>query len=81
MKWTPDTHKISFIFNEDNNLVAFETTEEKYTGRDLKEIYDEVIAEHQEINDMCIGEDGAEIMSKESAMEIIRSNKNQNNGI
>lgn len=49
MKWTPDTHNITFEI-EDDAVVSFSSEEEKYSGRSVSEVYQEVLLEHQKIN-------------------------------
>lgn len=48
MRWTPDTHNISFDFN---GGIHFTSDDPKYVGRDPQEVYEEVLEEHKEIND------------------------------
>lgn len=49
MRWTPDTHPISFDI--ENGTVSFISDDEKYVGRDPQEVYDEVVAEHKKVNE------------------------------
>lgn len=50
MKWTPDTHNISFEI-EDGRVISFKSSDDKYIGRDVQEVYDEVVSEHIAINE------------------------------
>lgn len=50
MKWTPDTHPISFEI-ENGQVVSFSSSDGKYDGREVQEVYDEVTREHTVINE------------------------------
>jgi len=49
MKWTPDTHQISFEI-ENGRVVSFSSSDDKYVGRDVQEVYEEVVNEHVVVN-------------------------------
>ena len=49
MKWTPDTHPISFEI--ENGNISFISDDQKYIDRDPQEVYDEVVAEHKKVNE------------------------------
>ena len=48
MRWTPDTHDITFDIDGEN--ISIVSCAEKYLGRDVQEVWDEVLAEHTAIN-------------------------------
>lgn len=48
MKWIPYTHKITFEI--DGSDIKFFSDDERYKDRDARELYDEILEEHREMN-------------------------------
>lgn len=72
MKWTPDTHDISFEIEGDR--ISIISCAEKYFGRDVREVYNEVVQEHTAINESNKKD---EYLSGEVSLEGILLNVNE----
>lgn len=49
MRWTPDTHDITFEIED--GRISIVRCDKKYVGRNPIEVYEEVLREHVSINE------------------------------
>jgi hypothetical protein len=64
--WRPDTHQITFILNVDRVPIEFRTIDPKYLGREVNELYQEILRENMFLNRAY--QDAIELQEKKQSL-------------